>query len=160
MTKTTITLEGTGRSITSEALLDMLATEAQRLDQALAARDRTNHPKRTLRPWRRMRQIGRLLDAIGWGRPLPPVSIRIDPERELPLAIVALRRALAYTEDNAKDARLHGQAEDAIHATARLHDTWETLISLEVQRTQAAARTAERADHIDAGSRGRRRSRR
>lgn len=137
MAKTMITLQGPARAIASDALLEMLAGEAQRLDQELTRADRASHPKRARRAWRRIHRIGRLLQKIGWGQPLPTVSIRLDAGHELPLVIAALREALQDATDIAKDARAHGGGAAAIRANARMHDTLETLIEIEVQGIQA-----------------------
>lgn len=133
MTKAAIRLEGQAQAITREALLDALSVEAERLDRALEPIDRTSRPNHARGACRHICSLGRILDEVGWGGAQSRGGIHIDPDRQLPTVLAALRRALLCAEDNAKDARELGDAEDAIRATQHLHDTWETLLSFEVQ---------------------------
>lgn len=133
MAKTTIILQGAARAVVCEALLEMLASEVQRIDETLIRADRIKHPKRTRRAWRRIHLVGRLLEKVGWGEPLAAGEIHIDAEDELPLVVAALREALQDARDIAEQVRSHGDGEAASRADARLHDTLETLMNVEAQ---------------------------
>lgn len=133
MTKATITLDATARALLGDALLDMLGAEAQRLENVLVRCDRANHPQPAQLACRRIHRLARLLDTVGWGAAATGESMRIDPDRQLPLAITALRKALVYAEDNAKDSCAYGDTEQALRARMRLHQTRETLLRLQMQ---------------------------
>lgn len=131
MAKTTITLDKGERDVLRLALIEQILCETERLDKALVSKETERDLKSARESLQRLRRIGILLDRTGWKAKQASAEMKINFDRDLPLAIYALRDRQRCEHDGARDAYAHDDAEYRRSATDALGVATRALLRVE-----------------------------
>ncbi len=133
MAQSRITIEGPARGALALALLGLLSEQVDLLAGTLSARTRDSNPAPVAEAYHSLRATAELLELLQW-RTDPHGQLTLERERQLPLALAALRNELSCAEEIVADSREHGATAQAA-TLAHLDATRRALDHL-----QAAAR--------------------
>jgi hypothetical protein len=81
------------------ALYAEIGSAAESLDTATCAHDREDHPERFRGPAQTLRESCALLDAIGWAKTDPPVTVPSDLNQDCWTLMRALDGALEFADE-------------------------------------------------------------
>ena len=77
-----------------------IGSAAEALDTAAFANDREDHPEWFRGPMQNLREVYALLDAIGWGKTLPPLGVQLDLSEDSWALMRVLASALEFADES------------------------------------------------------------